>query len=64
MNMKQVEQDMIRKANEYRTKSMEEDAKLIMTLAEAMTMILDVANIIQDRHKYDLYPITSSKEKQ
>ena len=64
MNMKQVEQDMIRKANEYRAKSMEEDAKLIMTLAEAMTMILDVANIIQDRHKYDLYPITSSKEKQ
>ena len=57
----EVQQDMIRKANDYRIKSMEEDSRLILMLAEAAKLILAVGQELQNRHRYDLYPITEEK---
>ncbi|MBP5727537.1 MAG: hypothetical protein J6Y48_10740 [Clostridia bacterium] len=58
----EVQNELIRKANEQRAKSMQDDSRLIMMLAEAAKLILTVANELQDRHKYDLYPITEARE--
>ncbi len=52
----EVQKDMIRRINEYQAKSMAEDARLILMLAEATQLILAVGQELQRRHKYDLYP--------
>jgi len=60
----EVQKDMLRRINEFQAKSMAEDAKLILMLAEATRLILAVGQELQNRHKYDLYPTMDITEEQ
>ncbi len=52
----EVQNDMMKRLEAFKAKSMAEDAKLILMLAEATQLILAVGQELQNRHKYDLYP--------